>query len=122
MKARNGFVSNSSSSSFVILGKELKWNELKIEESNIWMWGMHVGEGSDIFNLTKEMLELIVGDSYFNRYSFYKAYKALYTEGGSYDVKRDELPESFNVFSWDKSYHSVESIETFQKRYINREN
>ncbi len=54
MKIRSGFVSNSSSSSFIIIGKKLNYNEVTIEmlkEKNIMAIGPELIEGDDIFRV-----------------------------------------------------------------------
>ncbi len=122
MKIRSGFVSNSSSSSFLIFGERVDGHELLDKwDNDIWMAGKYVGEGTDVFLLTPEMIDLIIKNGLRHRL-FYKAYKTFYVEDWDTDVtgiKRDELPPVFSVYHWDKSHHSVNDLRMFIERYIN---
>ena len=57
VKVRNGFVSNSSSSSFVTIGR---WSSEKdIDKPNVMIYGGRGNEGIEYFRPSKDMIEYI---------------------------------------------------------------
>jgi len=80
MKQRNGFVSNSSSSSFVLIGTKVdveKIDPKNLKESESYVAIAHDGfeYGTGIFNLNTEMIDYIK--------------LALNSEDDEYEVKKD---------------------------------
>jgi len=64
MKIRNGFVSNSSSSSFLILGNNIDILDVTssmIKEKQIYFLGKYLNEGRDIFQIKKIEDSVTVG-------------------------------------------------------------
>jgi len=127
MKIRQGFVSNSSSSSFVILGKKFKSlydieasldKTQKIEDQNICVIGdACLGDGEDIFKLTDEIYnELYCYPTNYKRYiDFFQAKCVLY---GDDDTVHDPILEPFQCYSGERDMHSTDSLEMFRQRYI----
>ena len=119
MKTRQGFVSNSSSSSFVIFGKDTDlWDITNPKEENIWVIGGILGEGWDVFPLTMEMLMELRNVE--GKLNLVKAYKTMYSEIGDYCEVENDLPPKFTVYALEKDQHSTYDIDLFIERYIKR--
>lgn len=59
MKVRNGFVSNSSTSSFCIVGRTLADGEKLDPKRNYAAIGKQLDGGAEVFDLTKDMVKLL---------------------------------------------------------------
>lgn len=126
MKKRNGFVSNSSSSSFIVIGKETSKENINNFE-NVYMKGNDRGEGTDYFLLTKEMKDSI-GWDWIHLSSFHKflvEYGRFGDEGDNSISKKNllellkDIPdyERVEFFNIEKSYHSIDSFAEFKEYY-----
>jgi len=64
MKIRNSFVTNSSSSSFILIGKNTKIEDVKINEKEYICLGRYLSDGQDVFDLTHEIYEYLRSGEY----------------------------------------------------------
>lgn len=114
MKVRTGFVSNSSSSSFVVVGNALTWAEALEGGENLYAIGEWLSDGQDIFKLTPEVLDVVRARGEPENCWPCKTYTA---GEGQVELVRSVLPERVTVYAFEIDYHSVESAEEFVERY-----
>lgn len=121
MKNRNGFVSNSSSSSFVIIGKEVPASELN--EANLDKFCV-IGNtdqlelSTELFHLKdREMMQFVIDHA-----EFFRVYRGIgYTDGSS-EMEKSELvallPEGkIMVETGTCDQNCAESIEELRVHY-----
>ena len=132
MKTRNGFVSNSSSSSFVILGNRLdafySIESKDVDGGIIYCRGDEFGEGFDFFKVTPKIFEFLKrkeDSEVMSRLSFYKVYVIFGESGSEFDKGKlikalEPIPNDvrFNTEIIDKSFHSSSSVADIRKIYF----
>ena len=59
MKIREDFVTNSSSSSFVIVGKDVSFDDIDLTQGHYIIVGKYLWDGQDIINATMPILNYI---------------------------------------------------------------
>lgn len=126
MKVRNGFVSNSSSSSFIIFGKTLYNPEeirltLSVKKEPIYAIGRYLNDGLDIITVDEDMFNAIINNDIFRQFQFIYPYKQIYDDGISGKKIENDLPETFEVFSGEVDYHCTENVEDLIEGYVNSE-
>jgi len=118
MKIRYGFVSNSSSSSSIVLGRSIKFEDLLDRKSNfpVYMLGEFMNEGMDFFQITPDILEKMKSKRWHcDDYQYVEVYR-LCDDGDELNTKK--LPSKFQIFSFDQDYSNTETPEDFEERYM----
>jgi hypothetical protein len=122
MKIRNGFVSNSSSSSFLVFGRTIFQHNLDIDKlENIYARGENQNEGENYFPLTKEIFKYMQLRGITNDFEFIKQYFSFDFENGDPTIKRKDLPEEFTVYGFMIAQSTIETVEDFKKYYWEEE-
>ena len=89
MKTRLGFVSNSSSSSFVLVGKEIDWSEAD-EHKDVYFVGDGYIEGTEVFKVTNDFKKKYKNKS-FSNCSFYSTLKTTDDEEGEVYFTNEDI-------------------------------
>lgn len=119
MKIRNGFVSNSSSSSFVMFGNTI--NELKEYNENLYLMddGGRGYEGQLYFKLTKEIFDYIVNEKpELNDVTFIQQL-ASFNESNGEAIEEDlVLPKGTETYVFLVDQNTPNDLEQFKEWFI----
>lgn len=123
MKLRNGFVSNSSSSSFVIIGKIINngtsYESLReiSKKGELYVKGDYLSDGVDFFQMDEKMLKVWKDKRLSKMITLYQVYKMVEEEG---IINRIDVPEEgAMIFSFGIDHHHTETVSDFIESYIN---
>ena len=133
MKIRESFVTNSSSSSFILIGKNVYSHEIDLNDGyDYYGIGSYVCEEYDVFQINEDILDEIkkaesnysFNDNYLN---FYRAYQTSYDNPGFAKLKLDlgklnKVPmkerSDIDIVSVEKYYNGTDTVSDFINKYI----
>ena len=123
MKIRTGFVSNSSSSSFVVFYLPATFSDLKDGNKNITLIGEAGSEGRDYFKPDKETVEYLLSHPKFAQDNF-EYYNELFSgsEDGEVDIKDflNKLPTNGKIryMAFEGDNWNSDNWENFENAYL----
>jgi len=122
MKIREGLVSNSSSSSFVIIGNKMNSLPKKIGDKQIYATSNNIeyGEGECVIKVTQGIADFIQkNDNKFlannTTFDFYDALIEL--DDGKVFSSNVTIPKNSKVFSFNRSHGSPEDLDAFKEMF-----
>ena len=126
------FITNSSSSSFIIVGKRVNLEEIDLSNGEYLFMGKQLCDGQDVVKIDSEILNYLkshlhndYGDLRLGEYyiSLLKAFMMKYDEYENCSFTIKELKEyvkedeSFEIISIEKDYHSSEDVNSLKYNY-----
>ena len=118
MKIRSGFVSNSSSSSFVVFCRPISYKDAMAGKYKHLLYGDgNSCDGRDFFQITKEMLDYIKTNGISHKIDFYDVAELSPADGPvkfSDTVREDK---DIKVMAIERDYYCTETMETFIQFY-----
>jgi hypothetical protein len=116
VKIRNDFVTNSSSSSFVIIGKKVNgYNEIDLSKSKYVVIGDFLSDGYDIFDVDKNILEALPYLRYEDM-AIIEVYQEIYGDDIFNEVV-NPYTEGVRLWSGERDYHGSYGKQDVEERY-----
>ena len=116
MKIRQGFVSNSSSSSFLIIGRQVQFSDIK-DGDLVYIKGKEFNDGEDVFKLTPEIKKILDNKIIPSIFTFYKASIGFDFRQDGATLPTVDVKEGDRVIWLDKDNDSITNVGEFEFYY-----
>ena len=107
MKIRRGFVSNSSSSSFVIVGTEVKFKDLSAFDKNIMMLVEDIAEHTVAMGMSKKDYEYLAK----NPKSDIRFFRTIASGDDEIELKKADMPDKVKIYTLEVDQYCPDSLE-----------
>ena len=114
MKIRIGFVSNSSSSSFVIVGTEVKFKDIASEDKDITMLVDDIAEYTVAMDMKKADYRYLELHPEVITKLCMKFFKTV-ASGEEFELKKADMPDKVTVFTLEVDQYVPDSLEEAMK-------
>ena len=111
MKRRIGFVSNSSSSSFVIVGNEITFNNIVPTAINIDMMVEQIAEYTVVMRMSKKDYKYLKNNPKLIKEFRIRFFETIASGSDELNIDKSSVSEKFKVYTLEADHYCPDSLE-----------